>query len=179
VVALLDHVGDPHNAAAVLRTVEGLGMQEVHAVEPEGELPLGRRVTQGCHKWLDVTVHRQAAPAIAALRERGYTLLGATERATRGPEAFADVGPVVLCMGNEHDGLTAEVAAACDGEVGIVMAGFSQSLNVSVAAALLLSRLVEGRPRGLDEPERTAMRARYFALSVKRPVELLERGGIL
>lgn len=178
VVVVLDHVSDPHNAAAVIRTAEGLGLLEVHAIEPTGELPLSRRVTQGCHKWLEVAVHRRAAPVVESLRERGYTLLAATERSAASPTDYGDRERVALCMGNEHDGLSDEVAAACEGEVGFPMSGFTRSLNVSVATALLLAGLLEGRPRGLDEAARSTLRARYYVLGVRGAKALLDRRGI-
>ena len=175
VVVVLDRLRDPHNAAALLRTAEALGVQEVHVIDPLGSLRPSRRVTQGCHKWLDVAVHLEARACIEGLRGRGYRIVGASERAGRAPSELAAAGRVALCLGNEHAGLSEEVERACDERVGIPMVGFSQSLNVSVAGALLLRGLLEGRPRGLDPDEVGPLKARYYALSVRGALEVLER----
>lgn len=178
VLVVLDRVGDPHNSAAVIRTAEGFGLQEVHAIYPRRDLPLSRRVTQGCHKWLDVVSHREPGPCLEALARRGYALVAASERSAVSPRSLAGLERVALCMGNEHEGLSPPVREACVAEVGIAMVGFTGSLNVSVATAVLLEGLLEGRRRGLDPEEIPELRARYYALSVRNVLDVLERQGL-
>lgn len=179
VVLVLDRLHDPHNGAAVLRTAEALGLMEVHAIMPGGRWDLSRRVTLGCHKWLDVVVHREADDCAGALIPRGYTLLAASEEVS--DDSALDLPseqPVAICMGNEQRGITEALRRHCQGVVGIPMFGFSRSLNVSVAAAILISRLVEGRGRVLENEDREQLRARYYALSVREPLEVLRRQGV-
>jgi tRNA (guanosine-2'-O-)-methyltransferase len=176
VVLVLDHLRDPHNRAAILRTAEALGVQEVHAIQPDGAWPLSRRVTQGCHKWLDVVVHASAERCADGLAARGYALVEASEKA-EGPvsPALAPGRPVALCLGNEHAGLTPELRGRCEARVGIPLGGFTGSLNVSVAAALLVTSLLESRPRGLAPGDRALLKARYYAQSVRAALDVLRR----
>jgi tRNA (guanosine-2'-O-)-methyltransferase len=175
VVLVLDQLADPHNRAAVLRTAEGLGVQEVRAVQPDGVWPLSRRVTQGCHKWLDVFVDREASGCADGLERRGYVLVEATEKAGDTFRPVAADAPVAVCFGNEHAGVTEALRARCTACVGVPMVGFTRSFNVSVAAALLLRELLDGRARGLPPAEVPALRARYYALSVRNALAVLRR----
>jgi len=174
VVLVLDHLSDPHNRAAILRTAEAMGVQEVHVIQPDGQWPLSRRVTQGCHKWLDVVIYSSHAPCVERLRRRGYVLMEATEKTAAPAGPSIDAGqPVALCLGNEHAGVTSELRRCCTGQLGVPMWGFTRSLNVSVAAALLIGQLTEGRARGLEKDDEDRLRARYYALSVRSPLEVL------
>lgn len=177
VVVVLDHLKDPHNRAAILRTAEGMGILEVHAITEDGQWPLSRRVTQGCHKWLDIRVYRDAKLCAARLESRGYVLTEATEKSEErvAPKGSVQVRPIAICLGNEHDGLTEELRAHCRGAVGIPMQGFTKSYNVSVAAALLFDQLLQRGSRGLDEGDAKQLRARYYALSVRSPLDVLRR----
>jgi tRNA (guanosine-2'-O-)-methyltransferase len=73
---------------------------------------------------------------------------------------------VALVFGSEHSGVSDAVLELCDGRYTIPMRGFSQSLNVSVAAALTLYAATRGRPGDLAEDERTTLRARFMWLSM-------------
>lgn len=176
VVLVLDHLLDPHNRAAILRTAEALGIQEIHVIQPDGEWPLSRRVTQGCHKWLDLFIYKNADVCLDGLVDRGYKLLEASEEALDGDDSSIETeGPLAVCLGNEHSGVTDAVRSRCDGRVGIPMRGFTRSLNVSVAAGLLLDHLSASRVRGLNKDDEVRLRARYYVLSVRSPLEVLQR----
>lgn len=173
-VLVLDHLHDPHNGAAILRSAEAFGLLEIHSIQPSGSWNLSRRVTQGCHKWLDVVVHKTADDCAGHLAERGYILLVASETANLEISEVSDDQPVALCLGSEHFGVTDSLRRHCQGQIGIPMLGFTQSLNVSVAAAVLISRLAAGRRRGLEKEDRAKLKARYYAQSVKGALDVLE-----
>ncbi len=173
-VLVLDHLYDPHNGAAILRTAEAMGLMEIHAIQPSGSWNLSRRVTQGCHKWLDVVVHRNADDCARHLEGRGYTLLVASETADREVSDLSPEEPLALCLGNEHFGVTDALRRHCKGQIGVPMLGFTQSLNVSVAAAVLISRLMFGRRRGLEKKDRELLKARYYASSVRGALDVLK-----
>jgi tRNA (guanosine-2'-O-)-methyltransferase len=175
VVVVLDQLMDPHNRAAILRTAEGFGLLEVHAIEEDGDWPLSRRVTQGCHKWLDVFVHRHAESCAELLLARGFQLLEATEKGRTSATAAARHQKLAVCLGNEHAGLSPALRQYCTGSVSVPMVGFTKSLNVSVAGALLLAQLVENRSRGLPKGDHDQLRARYYVMSVRNPLEVLRR----
>lgn len=167
-VVVLHGIHDPHNQAAVMRTCEALGVQEVVVVAEAGEpwRPSGR-VTQNAYRWLDLDRRLDFDSAAAALRGRGLRLLAADfEGLPLGEVDFAP--PTALVFGNESRGLPEAVSAACDGTFSIPMHGLSQSLNVSVAAGVALHWAVEARRRALgitgdlSEEERSALRRRYY-----------------
>ncbi|HUB09383.1 MAG TPA: RNA methyltransferase [Myxococcales bacterium] len=171
-VLVLGGVHDPHNLAAVLRTAEGLGLQEVHVVAgPKGFHP-SQAVTQGADKWLDVIRHPGAAACAGALHDRGFRLFASLLDDRAVPlEALPADGKLALVFGNEHAGVGPELAALCDGVFRIPMYGFTQSFNVSVAAGIALHHVASAsRARGaaLPEGERSVLRERFYALAVKQ-----------
>lgn len=136
---LMEDVQVPRNLAAILRSCDAVGAFEAHAVWPGGRLKISRPASGGNRKWLPVHKHRTLAAALEHLKARGFRVLAAHPRPDAVP--FRDVDytlPTCLLLGNEDDGLTPEALAAADGVVAIPMDGMGTSLNVSVAAALLL-----------------------------------------
>ncbi|MBS2021711.1 MAG: RNA methyltransferase [Deltaproteobacteria bacterium] len=175
VTVVLDRLLDPHNIAAVLRTSEGLGLLAAHVIPNEdGDAGAHRRVTQDADKWLDVYAHRSGAEAATALKAQGYLVLAGhlTPDARLLSELPAD-RPVALLFGNEHEGPSAQTLAACDGAFKIPMGGFTQSFNVSVAAAISLHSQVQARRRHLGaagdlaEGQKQLLRSRYWKLGAK------------
>ncbi len=144
---LLDRIGNAHNLGAIARTAGFLGVRHlVLPHDPAAALPgeAAFRVAEGGLEAVEVF----RVPAIAGfardLAAAGYEVIGAATRGGR-PE-FAgrrstDAKPVALVLGNEEHGLAPEVAAACTRLVTIPGSGAVESLNVSVAAAILLWEL--------------------------------------
>jgi tRNA (guanosine-2'-O-)-methyltransferase len=181
VIPVVEDVYDPHNGAAVIRTAEGLGLQELHAIETEHRFQAVRGITRGCHRWMDLVRWRAPLDCVAALRARGFTVLATTPVAAVPADDIDVSRPVAVVFGNEHAGLPAATIAACDGAVVLPMFGFTQSYNLSVSAALLTSQLAArrrallGRTGDLDEPRRRRLRARWFALKVRGAAGVVER----
>ncbi len=136
---LLEDVQVPRNLAAILRSCDAAGVLAAHAVWPGGRLKISRPASGGTRKWVPVTRHRTLADALGHLRERGFRILAA-HPAPGAAEFRAEdyTRPTAFLLGTEETGVTPEAAAAADGWVAIPMAGMGTSLNVSVAAALLL-----------------------------------------
>ena len=175
VTVVLDRLLDPHNTAAVLRTSEGLGLLRAHVVpHEEGDATAHRRVTQDADKWLDLERHQSGAAAALALTQRGFTVYAGhlDERALLYTALPAD-RPIALLFGNEHQGPSPETVAACAGTFRIPMAGFTQSFNVSVAAAIALSertrarRAFLGAAGDLGQDARVLLRGRFAILAAK------------
>ncbi len=180
VVLVLEGVHDPHNVAACLRSAEGLGLQEVHVVAAADFKP-HKKIAKSSDKWLDVHFHRTPEDAAVALKGRGYRLYAAALTATAVPIGALDFRePIALVLGNEHEGISAELQDLCDGAFVIPMRGFTQSFNVSVATGITLYHAVCARaaalgPEGdLDPADREALRLRWVELSVPRGALLQE-----
>lgn len=133
---LLDRVNKPHNLSAVLRTCDAVGVWEAHAVSAGSDLQAHHATSAGSGKWVRLHVHAALEAAVAHLRTRGFRILAAhfSPRA----RDFRDVDytrPTALVLGAEKYGVS---AAAADGHVVVPMHGMVASLNVSVAAAVIL-----------------------------------------
>jgi len=175
VTVVLDRLLDPHNTAAILRTAEGLGLARAHVISHEAQDALAhRRVTQDAHKWLDVELHASGAGAARALREQGYGVWAGRldDKALLYTELPAD-RPLALLFGNEHEGPGRETLAACTGTFRIPMAGFTQSLNVSVAAGIALAQAASARrdhlraAGDLSGSERVLLQERFTLLAAR------------
>ncbi len=136
---LLENVHKPHNFSAVLRTCDAVGVFEAHAVAPEGTLSTHHMIAGGSKRWLRVRVHREMVAAAAELRGRGFRLLAAHPSPEADDYRKPDyTRPTAILFGQEKEGLTEESLALADERVRIPMQGMVASLNVSVAAALIL-----------------------------------------
>jgi tRNA (guanosine-2'-O-)-methyltransferase len=181
---LIENLHDPHNGAAVLRSAEAFGLQRVDVVESAEKFRFSPDVTQGCEKWLDVVRHATLAGAVAALRADGFALYATVPGAPATIDDLDFSRPAVLMVGNEHAGLTADAMAAADVRFGIPMPGMTRSLNLSVAAALVLERAAArrraalGRAGDLDDAAIVRLRARFYAASVRGADAVLARAGI-
>lgn len=137
---LMENVHKPHNLAAVLRTCDAVGVFEAHAVTLEATPPaLHRAVTSSAGKWLPVRPWAELGPACDHLQGAGFQLVAAHPAA--GAVDFRTVDytrPTAFVLGQEKDGVTAEAVARADRLVVIPMLGMVPSLNVSVAAAVIL-----------------------------------------
>ncbi len=146
---VLENVHDPHNVAAVLRSCDAVGVLRVHVVytieEPPRE-PFARTTSASAAKWVDVVRHDSIARCYGALRREGFTIL-ATSLAPGSRDLYSvDLRqPVALVFGNEHRGVSEEAATHADGLVVIPMYGMVQSLNISVACAVMLFEAMRQR----------------------------------
>jgi tRNA (guanosine-2'-O-)-methyltransferase len=175
VVVVVDSLSDPHNAAAILRTCDGFGVHEVHAIERDAHVMITTRVTKGCEKWMDLRRHGSAEECAAELKGRGYSLFVADMRATRVLDEIATMPKVALAFGNEHEGISPELRAVADGSFAIPMRGMVESFNVSVAAAITLGAVTRDRRGDLGANDALALKARFLMESVREPELVIER----
>jgi tRNA (guanosine-2'-O-)-methyltransferase len=173
ITVLMDAPHDPHNGAAILRSCDAFGIPEVHVVQRVEEFQVARRVTKGTDRWLEVHAHATAEQALSALRERNFELVATHPKGELVPSDLREIPRLALVLGNEHDGICEAIEQAATRRVRIPMRGFVESLNVSVAAAILLSHATEGRPGDLSDVQRFRLYARGLLRSVPRALEIL------
>ena len=151
VVLVAEAVRRRHNVSAILRTADAFGLHEVHLVA--GEFRPSHGASRGSERWLDV--HRCPSPeaCLDDLRGRGFRVFVADLLpGALAPEEVPVDRPLALLFGSELSGVSAAARARADGAVAVPMRGFVESLNVSVAAAIIARSAAERR-RALRGPD--------------------------
>jgi 23S rRNA (guanosine2251-2'-O)-methyltransferase len=144
---VLDGVQDPHNLGACLRTADAAGASAVIAPRDRaaGLTPVVRKVAAGAAESVPFVSVVNLARTLRGLKERGIWLVGADDAATVTCYEADLAGPTALVVGSEGTGLRRLTRECCDQLVAIPMAGAVESLNVSVAAGVLLYEAVRQR----------------------------------
>ncbi|MEX1310073.1 MAG: 23S rRNA (guanosine(2251)-2'-O)-methyltransferase RlmB [Candidatus Sulfomarinibacteraceae bacterium] len=145
-LVLLDSIDDPHNLGAVIRSAAAFGIDGVIVAGPSAP-PLGGAAAKAAAGHLErVPVVRAnvAADVLRTLRDLGYWVLGAAMDGSPCP-GIDPTDRWVLCLGSEQKGLRAKTKSAVDEFVAIPMAEGVESLNLSVAAGVLMYELVTAR----------------------------------
>jgi|CZKU01.1.fsa_nt_gi TrmH RNA methyltransferase len=141
----LDRVRNPYNVGAILRSAAFFGFDGAlfGAQAPHPDLaPTAIRVAEGGVEHLLVSRTTDLADTLARLRERGVRVVGADGEAKAGAIGFAFGRPTLLVLGNEREGLADRVRAQCDAIVAIRGSGAVESLNVAVAAGVLMAEVM-------------------------------------
>ncbi|MEX2535648.1 MAG: tRNA (guanosine(18)-2'-O)-methyltransferase TrmH [Trueperaceae bacterium] len=179
---LAEDVYKPHNLSAMLRSCDAIGIGVVHAVDPTGGVPTFNETSAGAHKWVELRLHQDVIEAQLSLRGEGMQILAAhfSERSID----YRDVDytrPTAVLLGNEKKGVSQQGEARADEHVLIPMLGMAESLNVSVATAVILFEAQrQRRAAGLyDAPRLSAqeMNDQAFRWLYPREAWLLENRG--
>jgi tRNA (guanosine-2'-O-)-methyltransferase len=178
VTVVLDSPHDPHNAAAVVRSCDAMGVGQLHVVARPEPFLASNAVAKGTERWVDTVVHVTAASAIEATRARGYRLVATHPAGELSPEQLRDIPRLGLVLGNEHGGIAADLMTACQGRVRVPMRGFVESLNLSVTAGILLCFATAGRAGDLSPAELRRLYARGLCVSVPRAHDILQASGV-
>ncbi len=173
VTVAMDAPHDPHNGAAVMRTCDAFGVQQIHVVEAIEPFLLARKVSLGTERWVDVHRHATYEAAIARLQNAGFALIAAGTDGELVPSDLAEFDRFALVMGNERDGVSNAFLAAATRSVRIPMRGFVESLNLSVSTAILLHAALAHRKGDLSEARRREIYARGLFRSVVRVRDVL------
>lgn len=156
---VLEDVHDPHNASAVLRSCDGVGVLDVHLVYVHEQPPkrsFARTTSASAAKWVRTHYHDTIDDCYAELRAQGFAIY-ATALGREAVELYdLDLArPSALVFGNEHRGVSEAAVAGADATVFIPMQGMVESLNISVACAVSLYEAMRQRiAAGMyDRPE--------------------------
>ena len=172
---------DLGNIAAVMRTADGFGIQRVHAVDTADKYKRSKRTTQGADKWVDRYRWETTDECFDHLAADGYRIVVADVGEGTTPINDADfTDRVALVFGNELEGLSDTARRRADERVTIPMGGFTESFNISVAAAVLLYEVWRqrmdafGAMGDLSPAVRDRIRAVWLAKSVPNVRALVE-----
>lgn len=131
-----------HNTSAVMRSCEVFGVQELNVIEERFGKRIDKQIAMGAQKWVDVIRHDSVSGCISSLREKGYQIIATTPHEKDCTlEKFDISKPTALFFGTEKEGLSEEVMQQADGFLKIPMVGFTESLNISVSAAIIIQDL--------------------------------------
>lgn len=141
---VLENIFQPHNASAVLRTCECFGISQVHIIENTNTYRVNPDVVLGAAQWLDIfrwkSEQSNTIRCIEYLKSHGYQIVATVVR----PDAtslydFRVHQKTAFLIGTEKDGLTAEACVHADTFLHIPIYGFTESFNLSVTAAIIIS----------------------------------------
>ena len=143
---MLEAVDKPHNLSAILRTCDAVGVLEAHVVSLPGRPRTFNTTARGSQKWVPLHPHASIETGLRRLKEQGFQIFGTQLGVNALDYRACDfTGPSCFVMGAERWGLSEEARALVDQPLFIPMGGMVQSLNVSVAAAILLFEALRQR----------------------------------
>jgi tRNA (guanosine-2'-O-)-methyltransferase len=173
ITVVLEDIYQSHNASAVLRSCECFGVQDIHLIEKAYTYHINADVTQGASKWISLKRYRSQEQdptevCLENLRAQGYCIVATTlcDNSISIHELTLDQ-KLALCFGTEEDGLSDRAHNLADVFVKIPMRGFTQSLNISVSAAICLFVLTSKLHTSkiawpLSEEEKTDLRIEWL-----------------
>lgn len=138
----LEDVYQLHNTSAVMRSCEVFGVQELNVVEQRFGKKIDKEIAMGAEKWVDIHRFSTNQDCIDNLKAKGYQIIATTPHENDCMlEDFDITKPSAIFFGTERLGLSEEVLQQADGFLKIPMVGFTESLNISVSAAIILQNI--------------------------------------
>jgi len=140
---VVEDVFQMHNTSAVMRSCEVFGIQELSIIEQRYGKTIDKEIAMGAQKWVDITSFDDVQTCINTIKERGYQVIATTPHENDCLlDDFDITKPSALFFGTERDGLSTEILEQADGFLKIPMVGFTESLNISVSAAIIIQNLM-------------------------------------
>lgn len=176
ICVVLENIRKAHNASAVMRTCDCIGIQDIHTIEKNTEYVVQREIAKGASTWVNQYTYTEgetpSADCILSLKQKGYKIVATSPHADKGLFQVPIDQPMALLFGTEQHGVSEEAIDLADEFVSIPMYGFTESLNVSVCAAIMLNTLrarlesstVNWR---LSEGDQTALKIEWCAKIIR------------
>lgn len=138
----IEDVYQLHNTSAVIRSCDVFGVQEVNIVEEINRKRIDREIAMGAQKWVDLNRFNSVKDCLQELKLQGYQIVATTPHTNDCLLQDFDVTKKsCFFFGRETEGLSQEVLDQADSFLKIPMAGFTESLNISVSAAIILQQV--------------------------------------
>lgn len=139
----IEDVFQMHNTSAVMRTCDVFGIQELNVIEELYGKKIDKEIAMGAQKWVDIHRHDSVTGCIKDLKSKGYRIIATTPHTDSCYLDDFDIStPAALFFGTERLGLSQEVMEQADGFLKIPMYGFTESLNISVSAAIIVQNII-------------------------------------
>ena len=169
----IEDVYQLHNTSAVMRSCEVFGIQQVHVIEERFGKRIDKEIALGAEKWVDINRHTSVQNCLDHLKASGYQIIATTPHNDSCMlDEFDITKKSALFFGTEKLGLSKEVMDQADGFLKIRMVGFTESLNISVSAAIVIQDLTNRLRKSaidwhLTEEEKLEKRIDWTRKSIK------------
>ena len=176
----MEDVFQLHNTSAVMRSCEVFGIQELNVIEQKFGKRIDTEIAMGAQKWVDVNRFNTVQSCIDEMRAKGYQIIATTPHDDSCMLHEFDISkPSALFFGTERNGLSEEVIQQADGFLKIPMVGYTESLNISVSAAIIIQDITNRLRQSnidwqLSEEEILEKRLDWTRKSIK-DIEFIER----
>lgn len=138
----VEDVFQMHNTSAVMRSCEVFGIQQLNVIEERFGKRIDKQIAMGAQKWVDINTFDSVSSCITTLRNKGYQIVATTPHEKDSLLENFDISKrSALFFGTEKEGLSDEILQQADGFLKIPMVGFTESLNISVSAAIIIQNL--------------------------------------
>ena len=170
-----------HNTSAVIRSCDVFGVQNIHVIEERNRKKIDREIAMGAQKWVSLNRHHSSNDCIQHLKKKGYRIVGTTPHGeATNLDGFDISKRSAIFFGTEKDGLSPEVINSADEFITIPMRGFTDSLNISVSAAIILQHITQKLRTSeikweLTENEKNAVKFEWLSKSFKNLPQLIKR----
>jgi len=177
----MEDVFQMHNTSAVVRTCEVFGVQQAHSIEGRFGKRLDAKIAMGAQKWVDVFRYNDTQSCIDALRVQGYQIVATTPHKDAYFLNDFDISKKsAFFFGTEKEGLSEQVLSQADTYLKIPMVGFTESLNISVAVAIVLQQLTDKLRHSqvawqLTDEERLSTLINWTKKSIRNVKDVLKR----
>lgn len=177
----IEDVYQLHNTSAVIRSCDVFGVQNVHVIEEVNVKRIDREIAMGAQKWVDINRYSTTKECISTLQNSGYQIVATTPHDdSKTLQDFDITKPAAFFFGREQQGLSDQVLDMADAKLHIPMVGFTESLNISVSAAIILQH-VTSRLRSTDikwqlsEEDKLAKRMEWTKKLIKSHKQIVAR----
>ncbi|MDB4709450.1 RNA methyltransferase [Flavobacteriaceae bacterium] len=182
---VLEDIFQQHNSSAVIRSCDVFGIQDIHIIENKYHSKLSRHVAKGSQKWLNLNNYKEdknnTKDCLTRLKNEGYQIIATSPHNNTCTLHDLDISKKsAFIFGVEKSGVSEEVLINSDEILTIPMVGFTESLNISVAAAIILENLTNklrnsNYPWRLSEKEQEILYANWLEKSIKNVDEIKNR----
>ena len=139
----IEDVFQLHNTSAVMRSCEVFGIQQINIIEERYAKSIDKEIAMGAQKWVDVNRFESIEHCISTLKNNGYQIIATTPHENGCDLDNFDIDQKsAFFFGTERDGLSNQVLQNADGFLKIPMHGFTESLNISVSAAIIIQNVM-------------------------------------
>jgi tRNA (guanosine-2'-O-)-methyltransferase len=177
----IEDVYQLHNTSAVIRSCDVFGVQEVNIIEEINSKRIDREIAMGAQKWVDLRRYNTVKNCLKNLKQEGYQIVATSPHAEGCNLGAFDISKKsCFFFGRETEGLSQQVMDNADCFLKIPMVGFTESLNISVSAAIILQHVTSQlRQSNLDwhlsEAELIEKRFDWVKKTIKNYEAIVER----